>query len=244
MKVKSRVLWLLFGVCFVGATAATVMSDDGVVLKSESSDETAENHGAAGGSCIPSQAAIDDLSQQRELLQARERELAAKEAELKALEQSVSEEFKKLEQVRAEIAKIDNLRKKESQEKVAKIVETVETMSPKPASALLSALDESLAVTAMEQMSTAKLAKIMNIMESGRSSRLTELLAGVVRARGASLASNAGSRVSPSNDGAATAKTSVKGGDVNDGQNKQQTSGGAERAQRQPGSGQKGQDAR
>lgn len=262
MKNRIKTVWAILGISFVGVTAATILSDEAISSQEGTPESAAPAHAteipvapgghetarpadAAGSACITSPVAVEDLNQQREKLQAREKELAAKEAELKALEQAVNEEFKKLDQARSDIAKIEGLKKKENQEKVAKIVETLETMSPKPASALLSSLDEPLAVTAMEQMSTQKLAKIMNIMEAGRSSRLTELLAGVVRARGATLAAVSVGRLSPSNDGAATAKSSVKGGEENDGQNKQQSSGRTERPQqRQPDSSQKAKGTR
>ncbi|MGZ6369642.1 MAG: hypothetical protein ACXWPM_02795, partial [Bdellovibrionota bacterium] len=70
----------------------------------------------------------------------------------------------------------------------------------------------------MGRMDTTKLAKVMNIMEPSRSARLTELLAGVARAR----------RIVPpitpavnttSND---VANPSAKGGERDNGQNQQQ----------------------
>lgn len=187
--------------------------------------------------CIASEAAIEDLKLQREKLEGREKELAAREAELKALEQAIKDELRKVEQARADIARADQLQKKENEEKVAKIVETVEAMSPKSASQLLGQLDDALAVTAMQRMSTAKLAKILNVMEPGRSSRLTELLAGVVRARGATPGGVPAARLPASSGAAATQNTSAsagvtsgKGGERNDGKTEQRNhaSGGVQ----------------
>ena len=241
MKInRSRLLLSALFVAFFMATAAVVLTDDAasspVDEKAEvktdakteiKTDEKAEakaetkaapvSHISADpNACVAGASAIEDLNRQREKLQAREKELTAKEAELKSLEKAVKEEFTKLDDARTEFAKAGELKKKENEEKVAKVVETLETMGPKPASAILASLDDALAITAMQRMSTPKLAKILNIMETGRSSHLTELLAGVVRVRGAELNS---SRLSTSSGVAATAKMSTKGGEKNDGKN-------------------------
>ncbi len=135
-----------------------------------------------GEACVTG-AALEDLSAARERLAAKERELAQKEAELKAFETAVKKEFSRIEQARQDLAGVETLKKKENEEKVAKIVETLETMSPKASASLIATLDDALAVTALQRMATPKLAKVMNLLDPGRSSRLTELMAGVVRAR-------------------------------------------------------------
>ena len=88
--------------------------------------------------------------------------------------------------MRDEIAKLDTSHRQQNQEKVAKVIETLQTMSPKASAQMLTTLDDGLAVSAISQMDTVKLSKIMNIMEPKRASKLTELLAGVVRAHSAS----------------------------------------------------------
>lgn len=237
MKLSGTKLVLLSALCFCGAAASAVFTDlsaetsasekpvEKAPEKAPEESTFASAQGEDATSCVTG-AAVDDLNRQRERLEAREKELQAKEAELKAAEAGLKEELKKIEEARAEFGRMEDLKKKENEEKVAKIVETVETMSPKPAAVLVAALDDALAVTAMQRISTPKLAKIMNIMEPGRSSRLTELLAGVVRARGA--AGNAGRN--PASHGAEGSQTrSVRGGEKNDGQNEQSISGGKER---------------
>jgi flagellar motility protein MotE (MotC chaperone) len=189
------------------------------------SAEDSESEEGRENSCV-SGAALEDLSKQRAAIEAREKDLAAREAELRSMEQGIGEELKKLTLAREEFVKLNDLRKKENQQKVAKIVETVESMSPKSAAALFATLDDALAVTAMEQISTPKLAKIMNLMEPGRSTRLTELLAGVVRARSAGDVSN---RNLASRDVEGPAVKSVKGGEKNDGQSNSKNSGGKTR---------------
>jgi flagellar motility protein MotE (MotC chaperone) len=160
--------------------------------------------------CLVDASAAEDLQRRRTELDAREKELKAHEAELQARERALEEELKKIAAVREDVEKIESARNRESSEKVSKLVETFETMSPKAASAVMATLDESLAVATMSRISTPKLAKIMNAMEPRKSARLSELLAGVVRARSAISAST----------GAAVATTqSAKGGDNRNGQN-------------------------
>jgi flagellar motility protein MotE (MotC chaperone) len=165
--------------------------------------------GVVSSACLADQSVVEDLRRRRTELEAREKDLQSREAELAAKERAVEEELQKIAQVRSDVEKIESARKKEGDERVTKLVETFETMSPKGASALLATLDESLAVATMSKIATPRLAKIMNSMEPRKSARLSELLAGVVRARGSLSAANAV---------AATTSQSVKGGGKNDGQ--------------------------
>lgn len=129
--------------------------------------------------CIVDEAAIADLKKAREELKLREEAVSSKESELKLREQRVLEQLGKLEQVREEFKKERSGAKAEDEEKVAKLVETYLAMGPKPASKLISALDENLAVTVLLQMDSVRLAKIMNVMDPARSTELSERIAGI-----------------------------------------------------------------
>lgn len=153
--------------------------------------------------CITDPVIIEDLRARREELELRERDLTAKETELVAKTRALDEEIKRLEEIREQIAKVEAAQAKDNEEKVAKVVETLEGMSPKTAAQLFSQLDDGVAVTAMLRMSSAKLSKIMNQLDSARASKLTELLAGVSRAK---------KQPSASNGAAATRET--KGGEI------------------------------
>jgi flagellar motility protein MotE (MotC chaperone) len=133
--------------------------------------------------CLTDPTVLEDLQAQREKMVNREKEITTREAELKAREQAVSEQLKKLDEIRGEIAKTEAFHKKDMEAKVDKLVETIQSMSPKTAAKMINELDETLAVAAMEKMDTIKLAKIMGNLEPKKSSRLSELLAGVVLAR-------------------------------------------------------------
>lgn len=180
----------------------------------------------AASNCLADASAIEDMKHRKEDLDVRLKALESREAELKARERALTEELSKLQAVRDEISAVEGAKKKENEEKLSKLVETLETMSPKSASQMIVALDEKLAVTAMERMSTAKLAKVMNLIEPAKASRLSELLTGVARVK----------KPSASQNGAAVAITqSAKGGDKENGhhENTIHANGGNE-AQREP----------
>ena len=192
-----------------GESAA--VKEPGTVVTGTEADEETRTH-------LPDKETIDDLKSRREEIEKRAHDLDAREAELKTKEAALDEEFKKIEQVRDDISKIDSSRKKENEEKIVKIIETFEAMNPKAVSLLLSTMDESLAVASMSKMSTQKLSKVMNVMETAKSSRLTELLAGVIKARSTPRKNES---ATPSIDAGSITPISTKGGEKNDGKNEQ-----------------------
>jgi len=186
-------------------------------------NESREDDAGYSG-CIADASVIADLRKRNEELELKQKALTAKETELKVREQSINEELSKLQAVRDEIASLDTTQKKGNEERLGKIVETLETMNPKAASQMLSSLDDRLAVAAASRIATPKLAKIMNIMDAAKASKLTEMLAGVVRAKNhASSESEHNSApmasASASTGAAVATGKSAKGGDKNDGQN-------------------------
>lgn len=197
-----------------GDIATSATADDKTA--SESLDETSAD--PAPGSCLSDPSVLQEIRAQRESISKTQKELAAKEAELKTREQAIADEMKKLVAIRDEIGKTDALKKKDAQEKVAKIIETLETMSPKASAKMLAELDDSLAVEVLTKMDTTKLAKIMNLLEPKRASKLTEILAGVDRARVLAPVSTVAS-ADRSTGRDAPRNLSQKGGDKYDGQN-------------------------
>lgn len=124
----------------------------------------------------------EDLKRLRADLDKKQEELKKREEEIAAKERALNEEIGKLEGMRKDLMKLSDQKEEAANERVAKLVETVEKMSPKAASKLIEDLDEQLAVSTMKQMSSDRLAKVMNTLEPAKASRLSELMAGVVRA--------------------------------------------------------------
>lgn len=170
-------VFLMTAVGLVAFVAVTGSAEQGGKAPSSSPVVTSSQ------GCLVDPAVVEDIRSSRVDIEKLKRELDQKQAELAVREQALNEELKRIEEVRDQILGYQKNQERQVQERVAKLVETFENMSPKAASALLETLDEKLAVEAIAQISTQKLAKIMNVMEPQKSSRLTELLAGVARAK-------------------------------------------------------------
>ncbi len=238
--IHSRAMWsILFLTVFIGSFALILTGEDagsagGEPKESASKEVKPENKSLNEDKehadkehtegCLVDPLTLDDLKKRSDELDARAKELSVKEAELKAARSAFTEEFKKIQQVRDEVEKTHSLQKKEGEEKVAKLVETFETMSPKASAKLLVSIDEVLAKAVAGKISTTKLAKMMNVMEPEDSTRLTELMAGVARAK-----------KSASNGAAEAAKKSEKGGEKENGTNQFNPNSAPDRSgQREP----------
>jgi flagellar motility protein MotE (MotC chaperone) len=227
---RFRILLAVSAVTFVGGTILSVVSGSEYAGATDQTEQPAPKQSEAAvdpnSGCLADPAVLDDIRSQRDKLAEMKKALDERDAELTKREQAVAEEIKKIETARAAIEKIEDSKKDISEEKVAKLVETFETMSPKASAKVLADLDERLAVATITRMDTAKLSKIMNLMEPQRSVRLTELLAGVGKAKTATIPNFGGgapvSKPTSSNQ-------STKGGESNNGQhnnnNSNQSSG-------------------
>ena len=163
--------------------SAKPAGDTAVAEKSKSASARTQASKAPSTGCIVDEQAVSDLKHRWLEVDQRAQELQAREAELKAKERAVDEEYKKVLAAKDELEVLRGGLKKENEEKIAKIVETLESMSPKSSAQLLSTLDEPLAVKAIQRLSTQKLAKVLAGMEPARAARLTEVMAGVDKAR-------------------------------------------------------------
>ena len=209
---RCRLAWSVALLTVVSGVALTLVGAS-TVQSSQDDQKTAQSAAPAvsstgDASCLSDPAVLTEINKRKQDLDQRERDLSARETELKAREGALGDEMAKLQATRDEIAGLESSQKKENADKVAKIVQTIEGMSPKAAAQMLSALDDGLAVEAISQMSTAKLSKVMNTLDPKRAAKLTELLAGVVRAKDETDASN-GAAV-------ATNRNTEKGGESND----------------------------
>lgn len=160
-------------------------------------------------SCLVDELALEDLKTRRDELNQKKKELEDREKDLKAKEVALESEIKKLKEMKDELSVIQSSQNAASEEKVNKVVENFELMQPKAISQVLITMDESLAVNVLNKLSTQKVSKVMNIMDPARSSRLYELMAGVVRARG--LAST--KKSAPTSSDAAVTTENQKGGE-------------------------------
>jgi len=167
------------GTWVVLSSSLTPASDQPVKKEQAESKERKPASMVSESGCLTDENAIADIQRRRADMEAKEKELESRLSELDAKEKAVVEQLKKIEAVRDEIKKTEELRSQQQGAKVGKVVETFETMTPKSVSSMLAAMDENLAVEAMNRISTAKLAKVLNLMEPAKSARLTERLVGM-----------------------------------------------------------------
>jgi flagellar motility protein MotE (MotC chaperone) len=224
------VVGLVYG-AMSGSFALNATADETSSFGSSEGSEQAAAGSRESGACLSDPSVLDEIRAQRESLAKAQKELAAKEQELKDREKALAEEIRKVQAIRDDINKTDELRKKQNESKVAKVIETLETMSPKASAKMLAELDDALAVEVLVKMDTAKLAKIMNLLDPKRASALTEMLAGVTRARAATSsqhASLASAEAVTGRDGVRT-NPNQKGGENNDGQNQDNSNNSSSR---------------
>ena len=243
MKLNRNLLAWTFAIAVTMLGASTVQSADDKAEKSDKT-ETSETAAAtpaapkkevittsAANSCLSDPVVLEELNKKRQEMEARQKDIQSKEAELKARETAINDELKKLQDMRDEIAKLDQTHRQANQDRVAKVVETLSSMSPKASAQFLTTLDDALAVAAISQMDTPKLAKIMNTIDPKRGAKLTELLAGVVRAQNSAPIASRGIASSDATETARSTQAvspevinSKKGGNNNDTSNKQNES--------------------
>jgi len=194
----TRLFWVLSGAAILMATIVTVFAeeDGGKSKQSPPTDKRPLVSNSAPSSCVVDEAAIEDIRKAKEANEAKAKELASKEAELKIKEQTLMDQLKKLEKTREEISQIQESKKEEFQLRVQQLTDMILTMSPKAAAKMLSTLDEKLSVEVMTRMDSPKLAKIMNIMDPVHSSRLSERMTGVEQARPSQQEKESGKQIS------------------------------------------------
>ena len=129
------------------------------------------------GTCLASEEIIQDLETRENALKQKEVAISEREKELEAQKVALKDEMAKLEATRQEIQGIRGKEIAANEEKVNKLIETFESMSPKTAAAVISKVDEELAVTALSRLTTAKAGKILAAMDATKSSRLSEMMA-------------------------------------------------------------------
>lgn len=226
-----RTFWIVAVVGFFGGSVALVFTGDDSGTAAVAAEQSGGTESAKSDQdphsegCLADSATLEDLRRQKAALEARNAELNTRETELKSREQALGEQIKSLAAARDEIEKIDQGKKTESDAKVAKLVDAVENMNPKAAAQLIASIDDTLATATMARLSTAKLAKVLNVMDPARSAKLSELLAGVARAKTRPTSHDVAVATTERAPAASPrANGPSKGGDTNDGKSHEQAS--------------------
>lgn len=119
---------------------------------------------------------FEDLAARRKSLQNQERELAVREALLKAAEQEINQKYKELISLRSEIQDLLVEQSSEEQKRITSLVKIYEGMKPKDAARIFNTLDLDVLLQVVSQMSERKTAPIIASMNPDRARTLTIML--------------------------------------------------------------------
>lgn len=119
---------------------------------------------------------FDDLSARRTALDKREKDLATREALLKAAEQEIAMKYQELAQLRGQIEALLQKQSDEEQARVASLVKIYENMKPKEAARIFDTLDLDVLVSVVSKMSERRLSPILAAMNPERAKTVTIML--------------------------------------------------------------------
>lgn len=119
---------------------------------------------------------FEDLSQRRKDLDKRDRELAMREALLKAAQQEMEQKFKELTSLRSEIQELLVEQTDAEKERIASLVKIYEGMKAKDAARIFNTLDLDVLIQVVTKMSERKSAPIIASMDPERARTITVML--------------------------------------------------------------------
>jgi flagellar motility protein MotE (MotC chaperone) len=119
---------------------------------------------------------FEDLKKRRATLDEQARELAVREALLKAAQQEIDQKYQELVSLRSEIETLLKQQSDEEKARVASLVKIYEGMKPKDAARIFNTLDMDVLLNVVGRMSERKSAPIIASMDPARARNLTIML--------------------------------------------------------------------
>ena len=120
---------------------------------------------------------LQNLSQRRNELDARERDLALREQLMSATEKQVGERLGELKALESKLDAMLAQRDAAEEAQIASLVKTYENMKPTDAAKIFNKLDRSVLLSVAQRMKPAKIAVVMAAMDPPRAQELTVMLA-------------------------------------------------------------------
>lgn len=130
-----------------------------------------------GGESRSRDAILDSLSERRQQLDAREKEMDLRENLLKAAEQRVEQRISELKDLEAKLAAVDQEQEQSDADRMKNLVTMYENMKPKDAARIFDRLDMSVVVQVASKMSARQMSLVLAEMQSETAQRLTLELA-------------------------------------------------------------------
>lgn len=122
---------------------------------------------------------LQALAARRDLLDKREKELDQRETLLQAAEKRLTDKMAELENVRTDLVKLVDKRNQEDDTKLQSLVRIYESMKPKDAAQILQEWDADKLVQLISRMKEAKVGPILASMSPDKAKTVTTLLAGI-----------------------------------------------------------------
>jgi len=116
---------------------------------------------------------FEDLKKRRSMLDGRDRELAVREALLKAAQQEINQKYDELVSLKSEIEILLKQQSDEEKARIASLVKIYEGMKPKDAARIFNTLDMDVLLNVVGRMSERKSAPIIASMDPARARNLT-----------------------------------------------------------------------
>jgi flagellar motility protein MotE (MotC chaperone) len=122
-------------------------------------------------------AVLEKLSQRRDALDAREREIDLRANLLAATEKRIEAKLGELKKIQAEIASLLKKHDSEQQAKLKNLIKMYENMKPKEAAAIFEKLDLAIVLDVIEGMRVQKSGAVLAQMDPSRAEKVTAALA-------------------------------------------------------------------
>jgi len=119
---------------------------------------------------------FEDITKRREAVEKGERELATREALLKAGEQEIDRKYQELSQLRTQIEGLLDKQSEAEKARIESLVKIYEGMKPKEAARIFDTLDLDVMVRVVSKMSERKLSPILAAMNPERAKTVTIML--------------------------------------------------------------------
>ncbi len=119
---------------------------------------------------------FDDLAKRRKALEQRDKEMATREALLKAAGQELDRKYQELSQLRTQIETLLDKQSEEEQARAKSLVKIYEGMKPKEAARIFDTLDLDVLVSVVSKMSERKLSPVLAAMSPERAKTVTIML--------------------------------------------------------------------
>ncbi len=118
----------------------------------------------------------DDLQQRRQLIEQKEKDLAQREALLKAGTEEINKKVEELNSIKTEIQSLLKKQNTEEEENTARLVKIYEGMKPKDAARIFNQLDMDVLLSVVTKMSERKVSPVIALMDPEKARSLTLFL--------------------------------------------------------------------